>query len=70
MKNGGQGLDMTSVLPKFMEIVQNGKISTILESLKSGEVKLYKILNAGAKLLQQYEEGQETVASSSNKIEN
>ena len=68
MKNGGQGLDMTSVLPKVMEIVQNGKISTILESLKSGEVKLYKILNAGAKLLQQYEEGQETVASSSDKI--
>jgi hypothetical protein len=62
MKNGGQGLDMTSVLPKVMEIVQNGKISTILETLKSGQVKLYKILNAGAKLLQQYEESGETPA--------
>lgn len=60
MKNGGQGLDMTSVLPKVMEIVQNGKISSILETLKSGQVKLYKILNAGAKLLQQYEEAGET----------
>lgn len=56
--NSGDMSDMGSILPKLLSLVQSGRITEILGQLKTGDVKLSKILNAFSKLLQNYENSQ------------
>ena len=59
IKSGGEIKDVASLAPKVMQMVKSGKIMEVLESLKTGDVKISKILRAFAKLVETYEDEQE-----------
>lgn len=56
VKDGGANADISTMIPKVMELVQSGKLMNMIDKFKDGQVRMSKILMAVALLCEQYEE--------------
>lgn len=69
IKSGGGTKDIASLLPKVMEMVKSGKLMSAFEKLKTGNVKISKILKAFTILVEEYEnEGQTIMPPQENEV--
>ena len=55
IKSGGDVKDISSLLPRGMELLKSGKLTDMFSGLKNGEVRISKILRAFAKMVEDHE---------------